>query len=106
MTGSDEYREQCKHDHSWPSDKVSITLILEHHDAYVALSSRIRVLIDTASSPAYISCSILLIYKLCNNLCLAVSMIGVSEAMSLGSKMGMDPKVRRSADCNTPCGGM
>lgn len=31
--------------------------------------------------------------KLCNNLCLAVSMIGVSEAMSLGSKMGMDPKV-------------
>eukprot|EP00904_Undaria_pinnatifida_P008233 jgi/Undpi1/453/HiC_scaffold_1.g00449.m1 len=29
----------------------------------------------------------------CNNLALAISMIGVSEAMSLGSKMGMDPTV-------------
>lgn len=31
--------------------------------------------------------------KVCNNLSLAVSMVGVAEAMSLGSKMGMDPKV-------------
>ncbi|CAM9997454.1 unnamed protein product [Discosporangium mesarthrocarpum] len=31
--------------------------------------------------------------KICNNLSLAISMIGVSEAMSLGSRMGMDPKV-------------
>jgi 3-hydroxyisobutyrate dehydrogenase len=31
--------------------------------------------------------------KLCNNMILAVSMLGVSEAMNLGSKMGMDRKV-------------
>lgn len=30
--------------------------------------------------------------QVCNNLTLAISMIGVAEAMSLGSKMGMDPK--------------
>eukprot|EP00752_Nemacystus_decipiens_P012435 g11016.t1 len=30
--------------------------------------------------------------KICNNLSLAISMIGVAEAMSLGSKMGMDPQ--------------
>lgn len=29
--------------------------------------------------------------KLCNNLSLAISMIGTSEAMSLGIKLGMDP---------------
>lgn len=31
--------------------------------------------------------------KICNNMLLAVSMIGVSEAMSLGVALGMDPKV-------------
>ena len=31
--------------------------------------------------------------KLCNNLLLAISMIGVSEAMSLGAALGMDAKV-------------
>lgn len=31
------------------------------------------------------------IAKLCNNLSLAISMIGTSEAMSLGIKLGMDP---------------
>jgi 3-hydroxyisobutyrate dehydrogenase len=30
--------------------------------------------------------------KLCNNLSLAISMIGTSEAMGLGIRMGMDPK--------------
>lgn len=30
--------------------------------------------------------------KLCNNLSLAISMIGTSEAMALGVRMGMDPK--------------
>eukprot|EP00903_Cladosiphon_okamuranus_P020624 g18934.t1 len=34
--------------------------------------------------------------KVCNNLSLAISMIGVAEAMSLGSKMGVDPKVLAS----------
>ncbi|CBN78392.1 3-hydroxyisobutyrate dehydrogenase [Ectocarpus siliculosus] len=36
------------------------------------------------------------IAKVCNNLSLAISMIGVAEAMSLGSKMGMDAKVLAS----------
>ncbi|CAM9405767.1 unnamed protein product [Ascophyllum nodosum] len=36
------------------------------------------------------------IAKVCNNLCLAISMVAVSEAMSLGSKMGMDPAVLAS----------
>lgn len=31
--------------------------------------------------------------KLCNNLVLAISMIGVAEGMNLGVSMGMDPKV-------------
>lgn len=31
--------------------------------------------------------------KLCNNLSLAVSMIGTCEAMNLGEKLGIDPKV-------------
>mmetsp|Transcript_28276 Transcript_28276/g.34940 ORF Transcript_28276/g.34940 Transcript_28276/m.34940 type:complete len:319 (+) Transcript_28276:169-1125(+) len=31
--------------------------------------------------------------KLCNNLALAIEMIGVSEAMTLGVKLGIDPKV-------------
>lgn len=31
--------------------------------------------------------------KLCNNLALAIEMIAVSEAMTLGVKLGMDPKV-------------
>jgi 3-hydroxyisobutyrate dehydrogenase len=33
------------------------------------------------------------IAKVCNNLLLGISMIGVSEAMSLGVKLGIDPKV-------------
>ena len=32
--------------------------------------------------------------KLCNNLSLAVSMIGTCEAFALGEKLGIDPKVR------------
>jgi 3-hydroxyisobutyrate dehydrogenase len=32
------------------------------------------------------------ITKLCNNLSLAISMIGTSEAMALGVRLGMDPK--------------
>jgi len=31
--------------------------------------------------------------KVCNNLLLAISMIGVSEAMNLGIQLGMDPKI-------------
>lgn len=31
--------------------------------------------------------------KVCNNLLLAISMIGVSEAMTLGASLGIDPKV-------------
>lgn len=34
--------------------------------------------------------------KLCNNLALAISMIGTCEAMSLGKKLGMDPKILAS----------
>ncbi len=33
------------------------------------------------------------VVKVCNNLVLAISMIGVSEAMNLGMSLGMDPKV-------------
>jgi 3-hydroxyisobutyrate dehydrogenase len=33
------------------------------------------------------------IAKICNNLVLAISMIGVSEAMSLGAALGIDPKL-------------
>lgn len=36
------------------------------------------------------------VVKLCNNLVLAISMIGVSEAMNLGIKLGMDPKLLAS----------
>jgi 3-hydroxyisobutyrate dehydrogenase len=32
------------------------------------------------------------VVKICNNLVLGISMIGVSEAMNLGIKLGMDPK--------------
>jgi len=31
--------------------------------------------------------------KVCNNLILGITMIGVSEAMNLGVKLGMDPKI-------------
>lgn len=34
--------------------------------------------------------------KLCNNMLLGISMIGVSEAMYLGTKLGMDPKLLAS----------
>ena len=34
--------------------------------------------------------------KLCNNLSLAVSMIGTCEAFALGEKLGIDPKVTAS----------
>lgn len=34
--------------------------------------------------------------KLCNNMLLGISMIGVSEAMNLGTKLGMDPKLLAS----------
>jgi 3-hydroxyisobutyrate dehydrogenase len=33
------------------------------------------------------------IAKICNNLVLAISMIGVAEAMSLGAELGIDPKL-------------
>eukprot|EP00013_Stygamoeba_regulata_P011060 CAMPEP_0177684658 /NCGR_PEP_ID=MMETSP0447-20121125/32554_1 /TAXON_ID=0 /ORGANISM="Stygamoeba regulata, Strain BSH-02190019" /LENGTH=329 /DNA_ID=CAMNT_0019194531 /DNA_START=54 /DNA_END=1044 /DNA_ORIENTATION=- len=33
------------------------------------------------------------VVKICNNLLLAISMIGTSEAMALGVRLGMDPKV-------------
>jgi 3-hydroxyisobutyrate dehydrogenase len=34
--------------------------------------------------------------KLCNNMLLAISMIGTAEAMNLGGKMGLDPKLLAS----------
>jgi 3-hydroxyisobutyrate dehydrogenase len=34
--------------------------------------------------------------KICNNLLLAISMIGTAEAMSLGAKLGMEPKLLAS----------
>lgn len=36
------------------------------------------------------------VVKICNNLILAISMCGVSEAMNLGVSLGMDPKVMAS----------
>jgi 3-hydroxyisobutyrate dehydrogenase len=36
------------------------------------------------------------IAKICNNLVLAISMIGVSEAMNLGMSLGADPNVLAS----------
>ncbi|KAI9321562.1 3-hydroxyisobutyrate dehydrogenase [Dichotomocladium elegans] len=55
--------------------------------------------------------------KLCNNMLLAVHMIGVSEAMLLGTRMGMDPKLLASiinsstgrcwsSETNNPCPGV
>ncbi len=41
--------------------------------------------------------------KICNNLVLAISMIGVAEAMSLGAALGIDPKVL-AAIVNTSSG--
>lgn len=37
------------------------------------------------------------IVKICNNLLLAISMIGTSEVMALGAKLGVDPKILASA---------
>lgn len=34
--------------------------------------------------------------KICNNLILAISMTGVSEAMALGISLGIDPKIMAS----------
>ena len=34
--------------------------------------------------------------KICNNMLLAVTMIGTSEAMNLGIKLGLDPKLLAS----------
>lgn len=31
--------------------------------------------------------------KLCNNLAMAISMIGTSEALNMGEKLGLDPKI-------------
>src|SRR5690606_33904565 len=36
------------------------------------------------------------VVKLCNNMVLAVSMLGVAEAMNLGTSFGMDPKLLAS----------
>jgi len=42
------------------------------------------------------------IVKLCNNLALAIEMIGVSEAMNLGAKLGADPKLLADVfNCST-----
>jgi len=41
--------------------------------------------------------------KLCNNLALAISMIGTSEAMNLGTKLGMKPEILASV-INTSTG--
>jgi 3-hydroxyisobutyrate dehydrogenase len=43
------------------------------------------------------------IVKICNNLLLAISMIGTSEVMALGVKLGVDPKVLAGA-INTSSG--
>lgn len=54
--------------------------------------------------------------KLCNNLGLAIHMVGTAEAMNLGQKLGMDPKVLAgvlntstgrcwSSEVNNPCPG-
>lgn len=55
--------------------------------------------------------------KICNNLLLAISMLGTSEAMNLGQKLGMDPKLLASiinassgrcwsSDTYNPCPGV
>ncbi|KAJ9065006.1 hypothetical protein DSO57_1024416 [Entomophthora muscae] len=55
--------------------------------------------------------------KICNNLLLAIGMIGTSEAMNLGQKLGMDPKLLASilntstgrcwsSDTYNPCPGV
>lgn len=55
--------------------------------------------------------------KLCNNLSLAVSMIGTCEAFALGERLGIDPKVLAgvintstgrcwSSDTYNPCPGV
>jgi 3-hydroxyisobutyrate dehydrogenase len=55
--------------------------------------------------------------KLCNNLSLAVSMVGTAEAFALGAKLGIDPKVLAgvintstgrcwSSDSYNPCPGV
>jgi len=36
------------------------------------------------------------VVKICNNMLLAIGMIGTSEAMNLGKKLGMDPKLLAS----------
>jgi len=57
------------------------------------------------------------IAKMCNNMLLAISMIGVSEAMNLGIQLGMDPKLLASilntssgrcwsSDTYNPCPGI
>ncbi|CAG8620506.1 11443_t:CDS:2 [Paraglomus brasilianum] len=57
------------------------------------------------------------IAKMCNNMLLAISMIGVSEAMNLGIQLGMDPKLLASilntssgrcwsSDTYNPCPGV
>eukprot|EP00049_Salpingoeca_infusionum_P005719 m.96159 g.96159 ORF g.96159 m.96159 type:complete len:329 (-) comp13063_c0_seq1:271-1257(-) len=57
------------------------------------------------------------IAKLCNNLLLAISMMGTSEAMNMGVKLGMDPKILASilnsstgrcwsSDSYNPCPGV
>lgn len=33
------------------------------------------------------------IAKVCNNMALAIEMIGISEALALGAKLGMDSKI-------------
>ena len=40
-----------------------------------------------------------LIAKICNNLLLAVTMVGTCEALHLGTKLGMDPKLLSSIMC-------
>merc|ERR1719397_1465760 len=57
------------------------------------------------------------VVKICNNLLLAISMIGTSEAMNLGIKLGLDPKLLASimgsatgrcwsVDTYNPCPGV
>ena len=47
--------------------------------------------------------------KICNNMLLAVTMIGTSESMNLGIKLGLDPKLLASimgtatGDVNDTC---
>jgi 3-hydroxyisobutyrate dehydrogenase len=39
--------------------------------------------------------------KLCNNMLLAITMIGSAEAISLGQKLGLDPKILSKIMCNS-----